>query len=97
MDPEPKEHSTGGGAVPRQPPGAQTGPDVQVVSAGGDSGTGPLAELGWRPAWSLLGKRSQSSMPRVILETFIFSRIEVGPTLGVVYGACCMFLFLTVL
>ncbi|XP_005351951.1 4F2 cell-surface antigen heavy chain [Microtus ochrogaster] len=39
MDPEPKEHSTGGGAVPRQPPGVQTGPDVQVVSAGGDSGT----------------------------------------------------------
>lgn len=22
---------------------------------------------------------------------------EVGPTLGVIYGACCMFLFLTVL
>ncbi|XP_038171258.1 4F2 cell-surface antigen heavy chain [Arvicola amphibius] len=39
MDPEPKEHSTGGVAVPRQPPGAHTGPDVQVVSAGGDSGT----------------------------------------------------------
>ncbi|XP_059117490.1 4F2 cell-surface antigen heavy chain isoform X1 [Peromyscus eremicus] len=39
MDPEPNEHSTGGVSVPRQPPSKQTGPDVQVVSAGGDSGT----------------------------------------------------------
>lgn len=99
MDPEPNEHSTGGVVVPRQPPGAQMGPDVQAVSAGGDSGTGPLAELGWRPlAWSLLGKRSQTSMPpRHSGDRFILARIEVGPTLGVIYGACRMFLFLTVL
>ena len=47
MDPEPTEHSTDGVSVPRQPPSAQTGLDVQVVSAAGDSGTGPWAELGW--------------------------------------------------
>lgn len=37
MDPEPTEHSTDGVSVPRQPPSAQTGLDVQVVSAAGDS------------------------------------------------------------
>ncbi|MEJ1273452.1 solute carrier family 3 (activators of dibasic and neutral amino acid transport) member 2 [Cricetulus griseus] len=39
MDSKPNEHSTGGVSVPRQPPSAQTGPDIQAVSAGGDSGT----------------------------------------------------------
>lgn len=115
MDPEPNEHSTGGVSVPpRQPPSKQMGPDVQVVSAGGDSGTGPLAELGWRSlAWSRLGNKIRPRCPTsfwrqiFFFGPFVFCRLvcflhdlgpnEVGPTLGVIYGACCMFLFLTVL
>uniref|UniRef100_A0A8C9ASU4 Amino acid transporter heavy chain SLC3A2 n=1 Tax=Prolemur simus TaxID=1328070 RepID=A0A8C9ASU4_PROSS len=57
MDPVPPEPSTGVVSVPCQPPSAHSEPDVQSLSAGADSGTGPPAELGWRPlAWSHFGK-----------------------------------------